>query len=250
MSGYASEYAKVYDSIFNESDAGLQEAKMLGNRWKDHRVILELGIGTGRISRHFVREGRTVVGVDSSPHMLEVCSNKIGDNENLTLIEADMTMLPLDLSADAALIALGSLSCVFESERRREVFKQLADRLTCGAELIIEIYNKSYVESIHSHCGKAFSTDSNHLDGLAKLTTTYTLESGGERWKLDHCWEENKLQSSFVEEVALLEWPEIAREALPYWEFLDVYGSWGLDPLEPHSPFAVLIFRSLKTDRG
>lgn len=246
MSGYTSQYAEVYDSIFEESDAGLSEAKMLIRRWEAHKVILDLGIGTGRISRHLVREGRTVIGIDSSPYMLEICSRKNQEFNNLSLIEADMTELPSDLTADVAVTALGSLSCVLESEKRRETFRQLADRLTHGAELVVEIYNKSYVEDIHSKCGPVFSTESSHRDGLAKLTSTYSLASEGARWRLDHCWKEDDAQSSFTEEVALLEWPELAREAQPYWEFIDVFGSWESDPLRPYSPFMILIFKSSK----
>ena len=64
------------------------------------RLTLDLGCGEGRIARELARRGHRVVGVDSSPALVEAATT--GD-EPIEAIGADLTAVPLeDGAADLA----------------------------------------------------------------------------------------------------------------------------------------------------
>lgn len=64
-------------------------------------VVLEIGVGTGRIARPVVAAGKRLVGLDVSAEMLAEVEHK---PERLSLLQGDMHHLPLrDSSVDAAL---------------------------------------------------------------------------------------------------------------------------------------------------
>jgi ubiquinone/menaquinone biosynthesis C-methylase UbiE len=66
--------------------------------------FLELGVGTGRIARPLIERGYPYIGVDISSQMIEHLREKVGDPPNLTLIQGDITHLPLgDASQDVVL---------------------------------------------------------------------------------------------------------------------------------------------------
>lgn len=67
--------------------------------------FVELGIGTGRIALPLIRRGFPYIGVDISTEMMARLREKVGEDvANLTLIQGDITDLPLpDDSADVVL---------------------------------------------------------------------------------------------------------------------------------------------------
>lgn len=70
--------------------------------------LLELGCGTGRVTAPLAEAGLDVVGVDSSPAMLDVARRRVGTLP-VTLIEGDMREIDLSRRFDAVLIPLGGL---------------------------------------------------------------------------------------------------------------------------------------------
>jgi SAM-dependent methyltransferase len=60
--------------------------------------VLELAIGTGRVSLPIAREGIRVVGLDSSPAMLEVLAGKLEKEPDLPLSWVEGDMRDFDLS--------------------------------------------------------------------------------------------------------------------------------------------------------
>src|SRR5947208_11880192 len=71
MSAYDA-IARLYDpwsrSVTEDVPFYLEEARRSGG------PVVELGVGTGRIAVPIACEGISVIGVDSSPAMLEVCA--------------------------------------------------------------------------------------------------------------------------------------------------------------------------------
>ena len=63
--------------------------------------VLEIGCGTGRVLIPTAREGLDIVGLDSSPHMLAVCRQRLLDEpeaiqKSVQLVQADMRQFSLD----------------------------------------------------------------------------------------------------------------------------------------------------------
>jgi SAM-dependent methyltransferase len=143
---YGTEVSSVYDTLISdavpaEPTVELLRASVTG---KD---VLELGVGTGRVANAVAPLVRTLVGVDNSPHMLDVYREK-GVPENVTLVQADFRApLPVDQTFDAAYSTLGSLACIGDRESLVAALTNVAARLRPGAELWMEYYSRSlYVQ--------------------------------------------------------------------------------------------------------
>ena len=86
------QWADVYDSVYSyvtdDIPFYVEEALRSGG------PVLELGCGTGRVAIPIAEAGVDIVGLDSSPAMLEVARRKIEGSgsaaAHLTLVEADM----------------------------------------------------------------------------------------------------------------------------------------------------------------
>lgn len=68
--------------------------------------FLELGVGTGRIAAPLIRRGFPFTGVDISTQMLDHLREKVGDVPTLTLIQGDITHLPLEAGSQDVIIAV------------------------------------------------------------------------------------------------------------------------------------------------
>lgn len=68
--------------------------------------FLELGVGTGRIATPLIRRGFPFTGMDISTQMLEGLRQKVGDVPTLTVIQGDITHLPLDTGSQDVVIAV------------------------------------------------------------------------------------------------------------------------------------------------
>ena len=85
------QWAEIYDSVYSyvreDIPFYVEEARRAAG------LVLELGCGTGRVAIPIAEAGVDVVGVDSSPAMLEVARRKAaasGEASRLTLVQADM----------------------------------------------------------------------------------------------------------------------------------------------------------------
>jgi SAM-dependent methyltransferase len=68
--------------------------------------FLELGVGTGRIAAPLIRRGFPFTGIDISEQMLDQLRQKVGDVPTLTLIQGDITRLPLETGSQDVVMAV------------------------------------------------------------------------------------------------------------------------------------------------
>ncbi|HLX49406.1 MAG TPA: class I SAM-dependent methyltransferase, partial [Streptosporangiaceae bacterium] len=68
----------------------------------DAHLIIDLGCGTGLLTRSLARPGRTVIGVDPSPTMLGYARQQPG-SESMTWIHGDASALAPNGTADLVL---------------------------------------------------------------------------------------------------------------------------------------------------
>jgi SAM-dependent methyltransferase len=101
-------FADIY-SVWTDT-AGATRANLpfyLDAYAKAEGPVVELGVGDGRIAVQAAVRGCTLIGVDSSPAMLDLCRRRAenaGVGERLTLLRADFRSF--ELHTPAALIAL------------------------------------------------------------------------------------------------------------------------------------------------
>ncbi len=73
----------------------------------DCSVGVDLGCGNGSLLGDMLSKCKSVIGVDSSRKMLELASNRIGENSGVSLRIGELTHLPLrDWEADFAVISM------------------------------------------------------------------------------------------------------------------------------------------------
>ena len=136
-SRYGDSFADVYDEWYDDvSDA--QATAEFVDRFGEGQRVLELGVGTGRLSTPLAVSGHAVTGVDASLLMLErfrgveapLISQPVG---------ADMSVLPFaDDSFDTVLVATNTLFNLNESGDQQACFSECRRVLRLGGRLIVE----------------------------------------------------------------------------------------------------------------
>ncbi len=103
--------------------------------------VVELGVGDGRIAVEAALRGRTIIGVDRSPAMLQLCrerAERAGVLDRLTLLEADFRSFTLP--EPAALIALPyhSLGHLASLDQKRDALRHVHAQLRHGGGFVFD----------------------------------------------------------------------------------------------------------------
>ena len=114
--------------------------------------VLELGVGSGRVAVPTALAGVRVVGIDSSPAMLELARRRAKPhNVDLRLLEADMRMLP-DLGTFALVtIPFRALLHLSSDEERRGLLTAVRDRLEPGGMLAFDVFHPDAEDIAETH---------------------------------------------------------------------------------------------------
>ncbi len=122
---YGEAFADVYDRWYHQVTDSEATAEFVARR-SPSGLVIELGVGTGRLARPLVDRGLTVVGIDTSGPMLDGCPSSV------LRIRADMTLLPLVPTRGTGALqatALCGFNTVFNlhtAEAQISLFQQLA----------------------------------------------------------------------------------------------------------------------------
>jgi SAM-dependent methyltransferase len=141
----ASEYdawASVYDAWGGQMPEDVAHYVRLAQ--EADGPIVELAVGTGRVAIEVVREtGRPVLGIDSSPAMLEVAREKSAGLP-LELRLGDMKELELDEPAALIYVPGRSLLHLHGWRDRREVFERVFASLRLGGRFSFNAFAFSH----------------------------------------------------------------------------------------------------------
>jgi SAM-dependent methyltransferase len=103
--------------------------------------ILEVGCGTGRILLHLLQSGCRVTGVDISQEMLEKASAKLAEwkhSENLTLLNHNFEVGPLDTTFDRALVTFYTFNYILE--KPVQFLKNIYESLSGSGILLMDLF--------------------------------------------------------------------------------------------------------------
>ncbi|HET7171091.1 MAG TPA: class I SAM-dependent methyltransferase [Gaiellales bacterium] len=114
--------------------------------------VLELGVGSGRVAVPTALAGVTVVGVDTSPAMLELARRRAAPHHvDLALVEADMRALP-DLGTFALVtIPFRALLHLSSDEERLGVLTAARERLEPGGTLAFDVFHPDARDIAETH---------------------------------------------------------------------------------------------------
>jgi SAM-dependent methyltransferase len=144
--------ARVYDpwstGVIEDISFYVEEALAAGGR------VVELGVGTGRIAIPTALAGAHVIGVDSSPGMLEVCAEHArtaGVAERLDLRLGDLRRPPVDERVKLVTCPFRAYLHLASDEERLEALTAARKLLRSGGQLVFDVFAPSAEDIEETH---------------------------------------------------------------------------------------------------
>jgi SAM-dependent methyltransferase len=151
MSSYDA-IAALYDpwsrSVTEDVDFYVAEAREAGG------PVVELGVGTGRIAVPTARAGVPVIGVDSSPRMLEICrarAEEAGVARLLDLRLGDLREPPVSEHVALVTSPFRALLHLRSDEERVRTLRAVREILLPGGKFVFDVFapSREDVEDTH-----------------------------------------------------------------------------------------------------
>lgn len=141
MEAYTS-FAQVYDLFMDNvpyEDWCAYIAGLLKEYGIQDGLVLELGCGTGSLTRALARKGYDMIGVDSSEEMLEIAMDKRRDGEDILYLQQDMREFELYGTVRAVVSICDSMNYILTYEDLVQVFRLVNNYLDPGGILIFDL---------------------------------------------------------------------------------------------------------------
>jgi len=116
--------------------------------------VVELGVGTGRIAVPVAAEGIAVIGVDSSPGMLERCRERAqlaGVAELLDLRLGDLREPPVTERVPLVTSPFRAFLHLHDDDQRRRGLRAARDLLAPGGRLVFDVFRPSREDIEETH---------------------------------------------------------------------------------------------------
>lgn len=170
---YGDSFADVYDEWYGDV-SNAEATAVFVDRFGESQRVLELGVGTGRLSTPLARNGHWVVGVDASTLMLERFR---GVEEPLVslAVGADMAVLPFASgSFDTVLVATNTLFNLNEPLSQARCFDECRRVLRLGGRMIVEAMVPAAPDP---HLDRLVTTKSLTVDTAVLTATVRDIQS-------------------------------------------------------------------------
>ena len=156
--------------------------------------VVELGVGTGRIAVPTALAGVGVIGVDSSPGMLEVCrrsAEAAGVSDRLDLREGELEAPPVSERVGLVTAPFRSLLHLERDEARRRALTAVRKILVPGGRFVFDVFTPSR-EDIDATGGRWLEREPGILERAdwdeAGRVLTLAVEAFGGRTSMRLAW--------------------------------------------------------------
>jgi SAM-dependent methyltransferase len=236
---YGAQFADFYDRLFPRDAAAFAAVDYLASlHLSEAGPPLELGVGTGRIAIPLAERVGEVVGVDSSPEMLERLA---AEPSAVRPVLGDMRTYAGEGDHGLVYCVLGSLSILLECDEQRAAVAAFAAAAAPGAAVVIETHNPAPVRAMHE--GRRTETMFvPYPEPDTALLSHSALD--GDLWRLSHVFFDGGRARIATELSRLIEpdeLDELAREAGLRREAR--HGDWGGTPARGDEPMVVSTYR-------
>ena len=129
------EFATVYDTFMDNVPYEAWEkylVDILKAEGINDGLLLELGCGTGRMTRLLAAEGYDMIGVDNSEEMLSVAREYTMENTEILYLLQDMREFELYGTIRAVVSVCDSMNYIMSEEDLRQVFSLVNNYLDPG----------------------------------------------------------------------------------------------------------------------
>ena len=136
--------AEIYDA-WSEADPAAKETHRyyVSECLREPGIVVELGVGTGRIALDVASAGKSVVGIDESQGMLEQCQRKMiqgGLAASVILLRADFASFTLPQKADLIILPFRTIGHLLSDADRLQVFRHIGQNLRPNGRFIFDHY--------------------------------------------------------------------------------------------------------------
>jgi SAM-dependent methyltransferase len=126
--------------------------------------VLEVGCGTGRVLIPTARAGVEIVGLDLSPHMLQVCRTRLQNEpeavqSRVRLVQADMRHFDLAKTFRLVTLPFRPFQHLTTVEDQLSCLASIRRHLAEGGRLILDLFNPSLEMLVRENTGQEFGEE-------------------------------------------------------------------------------------------
>ena len=132
-------FASVYDELMADTDYDgwvNYITAIFAKFGKKPDLVLDLGCGTGAVTRRLAAKGFDMIGIDNSPDMLAIAKSK---DQNTLYLNQDIRAFELYGTVDAAVALCDVINYVLTVKSLEKVFNLTANYLNPGGLFIFDI---------------------------------------------------------------------------------------------------------------
>ena len=148
-------FAKVYDEFMDNVDYDNWTSYLI-ERLKEYNItegiLLDLGCGTGKITRKLAAHGFDMIGVDNSFEMLDIARELSGEDQGILYLLQDMREFELYGTVQAVVSVCDSLNYILETEELVQVFRLVNNYLEAGGLFLFDMNMDCKFQEIASSC--------------------------------------------------------------------------------------------------
>lgn len=145
------EFATVYDTFMDNVPYEAWKkylVDILKAEGINDGLLLELGCGTGRMTRLLAAEGYDMIGVDNSEEMLSVAREYTMENTEILYLLQDMREFELYGTIRAVVSVCDSMNYIMSEEDLRQVFSLVNNYLDPGGIFIFDMNTRYKYEKL------------------------------------------------------------------------------------------------------
>lgn len=143
MQPYTTDFARVYDILMDHipyEDWAVYIGKLLNKSNINSGLVLELGCGTGNMTRRLAKKGFDMIGIDTSEEMLSIARELKGTgNDDILYLCQDMREFELYGTVSAVICVCDSINYMLEEEDLLKIFRLVNNYLDPGGLLIFDM---------------------------------------------------------------------------------------------------------------
>lgn len=242
---YGEQFHTVYDRLIPGGVGPAQTAGFLVSlAGTPDPVVIELGVGSGRIALPLARLGARVTGVDTSSHLLAIAAAAAArEGLGLCLVEADIRSWVPDHRADVVACVCATLSQLHSVDERRRALAVAATAARPGGTVVVETHSPQRVR--HLHAGRRTVELELPLDGIDGVDHAVSeLDERRGLWRLEHHWSDAGSDRMATEYASLVE-PAALVDLAASVGLVDaqIHADWTGAPADPLSPTYICVLQ-------